>query len=270
MKTVLTVHDLVWHFFPDTMSQYNKLVSVVFARWSAQKANLIIAPSVATSEGLKQVLGVPQSKIRIVPEGVGGQFTPKDRDVARKLIADKYNVSGPYILAVGTVEPRKNIARLIEAFALFSRECKGQYHLLVAGSSGWKTWATRASVERCQVKDRIHFLGWVDSEDLPWLYSGAELFVFPSLYEGFGLPVVEAMACGCPVVVSNCSSLPEVAGEVGISVDPLDPCSISKGMAVAIEDRENLASLSIRHASKFSWEAAAVETVRAIEEVCRL
>jgi glycosyltransferase involved in cell wall biosynthesis len=269
-KTVLTVHDLVWHFYPDTMSRYNRIISAMLARSSIKRADIIIAPSFSTSKALESVLAVSTKRIRVVHEGVGEQFTPKDRDVARKFVADKYSVSAPYILAVGTIEPRKNIARLIEAFALFSRDSKRRYRLIVAGPSGWKTWATQASVERCQVRDRIHFLGWVDSKDLPWLYSGAELFVFPSLYEGFGLPVVEAMACGCPVVVSNCSSLPEVAGEVGVKVNPMDPGDIREGMEAAIETRDSLAARSLERASTFSWEKAAAATVRVIEEVCSL
>lgn len=266
VKTVLTVHDLVWHFYPETMAAYSRLVFKTLAKWSIKHADIIISPSVATGKALENVLMTPSERIRVVPEGVGREFIPRDRGMALELVERKYHIRRPYILTVGTIEPRKNVARLIEAFALMCGQLGGEHSLVVAGKSGWKTWRTRESAQTSELRDRIHFLGWVESADLPWLYAGAEVCVLPSLYEGFGLPVLEAMACGCPVVVSNCSSLSEVGGDAAITVDPLDPQSISEGMAMGIKKRDELAIASMRHARRFSWETAAAETVRTIEE----
>jgi len=175
----------------------------------------------------------------------------------------RHGLPEPMILYLGTLEPRKNLPRLLEAYALLRRRPGVRHRLVLAGGRGWYYDEIRAAVERLGLRDEVLFPGYVPEEDKPLWYSAADLFVYPSLYEGFGLPPLEAMACGTPVVVSNTSSLPEVVGEAGLCVDPLDPEALARAMLALISDRERhraYREAGLARARAFTWRTTAART----------
>ena len=189
---------------------------------------------------------------------------------AIEAIKARYNIAGDYILFVGTLQPRKNLIRLIEAFSNLQSPISN-IQLIIAGKKGWLYEETFRQVEELGLEWKVVFTDYAPEGDLPALLSGASLFVFPSLYEGFGLPVLEAMACGTPVVCSNVSSLPEVAGEAAILVDPLDVEELATAMERVLGDEELRAELTERgfeQARRFSWEKCARQTLDVLERVC--
>jgi glycosyltransferase involved in cell wall biosynthesis len=192
-----------------------------------------------------------------------------------KDVTQIYSLTKPFILAVGTIQPRKNFERLIEAFALLHQQKEfAGYELLIVGKKGWLFEDILAAPQKNQVTDAVRFLEFVPDEDLASLYEKAACFVLPSLYEGFGLPVLEAMAHGCPVVVSNVSSLPEIAGEAGVYVDPEKKESIMEGLATALREKGTEKELRRQDIGKkrlelFQWNKAAVQTLDILEKVGR-
>ncbi len=208
IPTVLTVHDLSFihypHTFPDVLVNYlNRVVP-----WSVQRATHILADSEATRQDLLDLWQVPAEKVTVLYSGVNASFHPADRETVTA-VRQRYGLDdAPYLLSVGTVQPRKNYQMLIQAFAGVAAQWP--HTLAIAGGKGWLYDEMLAEIERQQLNGRVRFIGFVDDADLPALYTGADLFLFPSLYEGFGLPLLEAMACGVPVLTSNASCLPEV------------------------------------------------------------
>ena len=262
IKKVVTVYDLVWHYFPETVSAYNLMVLKTLFKRSVKSSDRIITISKATSRSLTDVIGVPEEKITVAYPAANG-FAPMDRDSSAGYISSKYGTSKDYILTVSTVEPRKNLITLLRAF---SELRGGGYQLLVAGASGWKTSSIFEECERLGLTEReVKFLGYIPDEDMNRLYSGAALFVFPSIYEGFGIPPLEAMASGAPVVASNASSLPEVVGEAGVLLDPYDIDGWRAAMTRVLADtkvREGMRRKGLAQASRFSWEESARRTLR--------
>jgi glycosyltransferase involved in cell wall biosynthesis len=267
---VMTVYDLVWLLYPDTMEPINRVAFKVFASSGIRQAHRIISISESTCRGLEEQLDVPRSKMKVVHLGVDPSFTPRGRNESARFIARKYGTSPDYIFTVGTVEPRKNFVTLIDALRLLHQRGRWRHQLLIAGESGWKNSGVYATVDRCGLSEReVKFLGRVPEEDLPLLYSGAALFVFPSLYEGFGLPPLEAMACGTPVIASNTSAVPEVLGEAGVLVSPQRPAEFAEAMARMTVDTglgRALAEKGLKRARQFSWEAAARKVRGVLEE----
>jgi glycosyltransferase involved in cell wall biosynthesis len=209
----------------------------------------------------------------VTPEGVSALFVPV-RDPARlQAVRQRYGIARDYILSVGSLQPRKNLVRLIHAYVnLRRRDDDVDHQLVIVGKKGWLYQDIfRAARESPFVEDII-FTGYVPEEDLPALYSGATVFVYPSIFEGFGLPVLEAMACGVPVITSNSSSLPEVVGEAAILVNPYDERAIEVALRQVVwnaELRRELSERGLRRAQQFSWRRTAELTVRAYEEVVR-
>jgi glycosyltransferase involved in cell wall biosynthesis len=176
------------------------------------------------------------------------------------------------VLFVGTIEPRKNLVRLMRAFALAVRETGTDHQLVIAGADGWKVGAVRAAYEVSPVRDRIHFIGYIPEDELPAAYSGADLFAYPSLCEGFGLPPLEAMACGTAVLTSQISSLPEVVGDAALTVDPFDVNAIANGLIRLMTDRsarEALAAAGVTRAAAFRWDRVATQTLAVYREAAR-
>lgn len=270
---VVTAYDLVWRLYPETMFLANRVTYSLAAERSIRQAHRIISISESTSRDLIRVVGTPSHKITVVPLGVGTEFAPRNRAESVRRMAEKYRVSPDYVCTVGTVEPRKNLTTLIEAVKVLRDRGQQQYQLLIVGQSGWKNANIYASVERLGLSEReVKFLGSVPEEDLPWLYSGAAVFAFPSLYEGFGLPLLEAMACGAPVVASNSSSIPEVVGEAGILVSPKRPDEFAEAIERVTSNpalRETLARRGPARARHFTWEAAATKVLRAFEDAAQ-
>jgi glycosyltransferase involved in cell wall biosynthesis len=199
--------------------------------------------------------------VHVVHEAAGAQYRPLDASVAAK-VAEKYLLEPGYVLSVGSLEPGKNRARLFHALKAL-REDGIHAHLAIVGQPAWKYEAEATLVDELGMSDRIHYLGYVQAADLPALYSAASVFAFPSLYEGFGLPVIEAMACGVPVLTSELSATAEVAGNAAVLVDPQDIEAIRDGLRELLSDsgrREHYARLGIKRAAEFSWKRAADET----------
>ena len=261
--SVATVHDLGYLHFPGEHPPATRLLRRLSNRWSARRATRVVAISGATRDDLVHHEGVPTERISVVHHGKAPWFQPvKDRDQLAAVQA-QYGLDRPYFLFVGTLQPRKNLERLLAAFDQFAATHPEQLLALVGGI-GWQTERLRQALASIQARDRVRLLGYVPDDELPPLYSGSLALAFPSLYEGFGLPALEAMACGAPVLTSSTSSMPEVVGKAGLLVDPQDTQAIAAGLARLADDPELRRTLGDRgqlRAGLFTWEHAAHETL---------
>lgn len=267
---VLTVYDIVWRLYPETMERVNHFAIKLFAERGIRQAHRIISISESTRRGLMEILRTPGDKIEVVHLGVSAGFSARDREGARRFIAEKYGTSTDYICAVGSVEPRKNLITLIEAIRILRDRDQLRHQLVIAGGSGWKNSNIYASVAELGLTEReVKFLGWVPDEDLPSVYSGAAMFVFPSLYEGFGIPLLEAMACGTPIIASNTSSVPEVVGDAAILVSPNRSEEFADAIVKLTGDAvlsSSLVQKGLKRAREFTWEGAALKVLRIFQE----
>jgi glycosyltransferase involved in cell wall biosynthesis len=287
LRTVVTIHDVGFQkFLEQYQSRWWRLYGGRISNYAARAATYVIAVSESTKRDLIEQLGVEPDKIVVVYEGVNHEvFRQQCNNVSSlrsersasggsktmKQLRGKYGIDGKYLLFVGTVQPRKNIVRLIEAFQKALSSPNPPNSLIVAGKRGWLANEIYEAPKKFGVEDRVKFLGFVPTEDIISLMNGAASLVFPSLYEGFGLPVLEAMACGCPVVTSNISSLPEVVGEAGILVDPYSVEDIARGITEVLQlsdaQRQILVEKGIKQAKKFTWEKTARETLEVFRQV---
>ena len=267
IRTVLTLHDLAFRLQPGTFTPLNRWYLTVMTPRFLRAADAIIVDSESTKRDAMRLYGVPQERLTVVLPGVKSFFHPV-RDPGRlQEIRSRYALPERFILHVGTVEPRKNLATLFEAFKLLSGT---EVKLVIAGRKGWSCEEIFARLARLGLESHVVFTGFVPDDDLPALYSLAEVFAYPSLYEGFGLPPLEAMACGTPVVSSNSSSLPEVVGDAAILVVPGDVPGWKEALETLLALAELKASLrerGLRRASRFTWEAAALKTREVYREV---
>ena len=258
---ILTVHDLESHLHPQTMTWKTRLGHRLLVWPSVRQADRIVSDSASTARDLQSILKVPEAKTEVIHLGVDAAFRPQDPERAAQYIAGKYGVSRHYALAVGTVQPRKNLLTLVEAMKILRNRGEGSLQLVVAGVRGWKNTQLDETMRRLGLAgEDIRFLGFVPEEDLPVLYSGSCSFVFPSLYEGFGLPLVEAMACGVPVVASNTSSIPEVVGDAALLVPPTEPEAFAEAILRVRGDKELRTAMiekGLRRAACFRWDKAA-------------
>ena len=259
-RSLLTVHDLSYVRVPDAArASLRRYLEAVVPR-SVDRADHVLADSQATKDDLIEVYRTPANKITVLYSGVDGRFSRVEDEMVLKAVLDRHNLRDKeYVLSVGTVQPRKNYGRAIRALST-ARDQGIDLYYAVAGGSGWLEDEMYRSIRETTMEDRVHFLGFVPDEDLPALYSGARALLAVSLYEGFGLPVLEAMGCGTPVITSNLSSLPEVAGDAGIQVDPLDTEAISAAIVNLLTDatlRQQLIAAGYEHVKRFSWAGAA-------------
>ena len=268
--SVVTVHDLGYLYYPRAHRLLDRLYLDLSTRYNARAASRIIAISQATKDDLVQHYGTEPDKITVIHSGCDETMQPVEDEAIVERVKARYGIPGDYVLHVGTLQPRKNLGRLLEAYALARKQAKrGETPcLVIAGSKGWLYDQIFQKVKRLGLEAEVIFPGYVSQDDLPALLSGARLFVFPSLYEGFGLPVLEAMACGTPVLCSNVSSLPEVAGDAALLVDPLDVKSMAEAMNRLLQDeglRSQLVERGYRRVRQFSWERCARETLAVLE-----
>lgn len=271
--TVLTVHDLSFYLYPEThpKERIHHMERYFYPR--LDRISHFITVSNAIKHDMIKLLNIPEHKIAVTYEGVEEEFKPI-LDNALPGSLSKYGVNpGSYILYVGTLEPRKNIKNLLKAYSCLPEFLRGKYPLVLAGGLGWLMEGLDKEIRRLGISTSTIKTGYVPREDLPSLYNGASIFVYPSLYEGFGLPPLEAMACGTPVITSNVSSLPEVVGDAGILVHPEDVNKLSEEMEDLItnpERRHCLSRKGIERAKLFTWERCALQTLgvydRAINE----
>ncbi len=268
-RTVFTLHDLIFQFFPEYHLPLNRWYLATALPHFLRRADAIIAVSESTKRDAITTYQVPPEKITVIYEGVNPALKPVDDP---KIISDaraRYAKNRRFILFLSTIEPRKNLIRLIDA--LRALHLRGFNHrLLVAGRKGWLYQDVFAHLKQTGMEGRVDFLGYVPDADLPALMAASDAFVFPSLYEGFGLGPLEAMACGAPVVASNTSSMPEILGDAALYVNPSDTADIAIGIERVLtnrELREELRAKGIAQAAKFSWTRAAEETLKVYEAV---
>jgi len=260
---VYTLHDLTFLTRPTEHTLDNRLHSLRGLARGLARGGRLIAVSECTRRDAVRLIGVPEAEIDVVHPAVSARFRPAPAP-AVEAVRRRLGLDQPYVLTVGTLEPRKNLAGLIAAFGLLPERLRGERLLVAAGGPGWGSLRVEELAASAGVADRFRRLDRVADEDLPALCSGAELFAYPSFYEGFGLPPLEAMACGAPVVASRAGALPEVVGEAGVLVDPHDPASIRDGLASLLDDparRRRLAEAGLARAATFSWERTARETL---------
>jgi glycosyltransferase involved in cell wall biosynthesis len=267
--SVVTVHDLGYHYYPEahTLSQN------VYLRWStrynARASSRVLADSAATRRDLLRYYRIPEEKVIVVYPGRDEDLSPVTDPAVLAGVRTCHGLSARYLLYVGTLQPRKNLARLIQAFAALLQQPNPDLQLVITGQKGWLYHEILDQVRKLGLKDRVVLTGYVPKADLQALLSGALAFVFPSLHEGFGFPVLEAMACGTPVVCSNASSLPEVAGDAALLVNPLDTEALTEALARIVTDaglRSELVRRGFRQMQQFSWRHCAWETMRVLED----
>lgn len=267
--TIITVYDLVWLRLPETMKYYVLWVYRTLAERAIRKADMIVVISRSTGNDLVRFLGISSDKIVLVYPGISERYKPQDPLAAAKYISAKYDVPARYLAAVGTVEPRKNLRLLVEVLCILKKTGRLECPLLIAGAKGWKNSGLYKEVQEAGLtQDEIRFLGYLPDEDLPYFYGGAQLFLFPSHYEGFGLPPLEAMACGTPVIASNSPSMPEVLGDSAILESPTDAHGFASAVVrvLAEEDlRRKMHIAGIRRSAEFCWANSVQHLLQALE-----
>ena len=267
-RRVITFHDLTFFLLADRYPRSRLLYFRAVSWATARAADALICPSQAVRDDIVRILHVRPEKVHPIAEAAAPEFQPiKDKAALERLRAG-HTLPERFILSVGSLEPGKNRATLIKAYSGLRKRGLEQ-KLVVAGQRAWKYEDDLALVEELGIKGDVLFTGYVLPAEMPALYNAAELFVFPSLYEGFGLPVIEAMACGVPVVASNLSAIPEVAGEAALLVDPRDVDQLCDAMERVLHDKRLQGALrrrGLERAQGFSWERAARETIAVYQE----
>lgn len=266
-RRVITVHDLAYLRMPWLLTDQSRRYYAGVHR-AVREADAIIAVSETTARDLVELAGASPERVHVVYEAPDPDLGPMPADEAAILVRERYGLERPYVLFVGTLEPRKNIPSLVQAMALLRREFP--VRLAIAGGRGWLSDEVFGTMRTLALSDGVLFLGEVSPAHLRPLYSAAEVLALPSLYEGFGLPPVEAMSCGAPVVVSDAGALPEVVGDAAVLVRPNDPSDIAEGLGWVLGNRayrEALIQRGFARAATYSWDRAARETLAIYQRV---
>ena len=264
MPSVVSVMDLSYLHFPETFRKNDLYQLTEWTKYSVKKASKVITISNSSKDDIIKYYKIPEKKVSVVHLGLKDlPMESSSRDLS------KFGVTKKFILFVGTLQPRKNIESLVEAYSLLPKNLRSQYQLVIVGKKGWLYEDILNSPEKFGVVDEVLFLDYVTDEDLPHFYKQAEVFVLPSLYEGFGLPILEAMRYGCPVATSNVSSLPEAGGDAAEYFDPNDVMDISNTIKKILEDsglRKKMIEKGNEHYKKFTWDKAAKEVLKVVEQ----
>jgi alpha-1,3-rhamnosyl/mannosyltransferase len=268
--SVITVHDLSWIRYPETHPIARVRAMDKYFQPGLERASLILTDSEFVKRELIEVFGVQPGRIRPVLLGVEALFHPRSADETRTVLDAHGLVHGQFLLAVGTLEPRKNLAVALRAFMQLAPQLRKRFPLVLVGMKGWHTSALEQQIAPLVDAGEIRLLGYLPREDLATIIAGATTLIYPSIYEGFGLPPLEAMACGVPVIASNVSSLPEVVGDTGLMIDPQDV----EGLASAIERlvnapelRQALSQKALQRSATFTWSRCVEQTVDAYRAV---
>ncbi len=265
--SVITILDLSYIHFPQLFKKKDLYQLKYWGGRSIKQASKVITISQSSKNDIIKYYGVPGSKVEVVYPGIK-EMNKKTSEYVRL----KYKIEGDYILFVGTLQPRKNVTKLIEAFSNISISKYPNISLVIVGKKGWLYEDILSAPSKFKVEDRVKFLDFVPDSDLPSLYKNAVCFVLPSLYEGFGLPVLEAMQHGCPVITSSVSSLPEAGGDAALYVDPENSMDIAEKIELVIKDktlREKMIEKGYEQVKKFSWDKSAKKTLQVLEEVAK-
>jgi glycosyltransferase involved in cell wall biosynthesis len=268
-KTITTIPDIAYEHYPEFFPYFQRTWLKLLVRSSARNSDHIITVSEHSKQDIIQTYGVCDEKITVTYEAAGREFFPRDKEKAREEIACKYGIGVNFVLYLGRLQGRKNLARLVEAYARVRRA--GFHHKLVlAGKRDSLFQPVMARIRELHLENDVVLPGYIRAEDVPTLYSAADIFVYPSLYEGFGLPVLEAMACGVPVITSRGSSLEEVAGDAAVLVDPLSESSIYTALEQVLGDvalRTRLSQAGLTRNREFDFKRTAQQTMQVYETV---
>ena len=269
-KTIITIHDMAHKHYPDYIEPkiLRYLQGGLFN--DAQMADLIITVSESTKRDVIKFFNINENKIRVIYHGIDGRFRPIYNKDMLINIQRKYNLSNKFLLYVGTIQPRKNILGLIKAYRVLLEDSKINHDLVIVGEHGWGYKEIHQLIKYLELEKRVIFTGYISNNDLTCFYNLADVFVFPSYYEGFGFPVLEAMACGTPVVTSSASSLLEVAGDAAILVDPNSVEDIAGGIRRLLSDdkcRNICIEKGLKRVGKFNWRTTAIKTLEAFDDV---
>ncbi len=271
-RSVFTIHDLIFRFFPEYHLPLNRWFLDLMLPKFMQRANTVVAVSENTKRDVMRLMNIPAEKIVVIYEGVSSAFRPiENRDELERVRA-KYKLPPRYILFFSTIEPRKNLITLLDTYAELLKRGTNVPPLVVMGRKGWLYERTLQHIGALGLSERVVLTNWVEGADVPAVINLADVFVFPSLYEGFGLTPLEAMACGTPIISSNASSLPEVVGDAGILVEPRDVGGFADAITRVLENdalRQELRARGLKQAARFSWERAARDTLTVYDKVVR-
>lgn len=267
--SIITIHDMAFLLYPEKFVRSYRFYLRLWAPVSARRADVVITDSNQSKKDIVKSLKIPGNKVKVIYLGVDDAFRPITNKKLIEQSRRKYELPPKFILYVGTLEPRKNIMGLIWAYKLFKDSGDKEHRLVIAGAKGWLYSDMFKTVDELHLREDVKFTGYIADIDLPSVYNGAELFVYPSLYEGFGLPPLEAMACGVPVITSNTSSLPEIVGDAGIMVNPVDHRAIADAIKRVLNDeqlKEEMKRKGLVRARQFSWEKTAQRTSEVYNE----
>jgi len=269
-KLVVTIHDLGFLFYPESFSKLQVFRLKVLTRMTAGKSYKILTGSNYSKNDIVRTYNLESEKVKVIPHGISSLFKPNLSRETIQTVLDKYNIQGKYILSVGRLNPRKNLDSLVQAYSDLKKTKQIPHSLVIVGQDDYETRQFMTAVKENDYSQHIIFTGFVPDEELPFLYGGADVFVYPSVFEGVGLPVLEAMKCGVPVVTSNTTSLKEIVGDAGQTVDPLDVGSLSNAIFQLAAD-ENLRNSFVqkgkKRANEFTWERTARETLEIYKSV---
>ncbi|MFA9397255.1 MAG: glycosyltransferase family 4 protein [Clostridiaceae bacterium] len=269
-KTIVTIHDLIPYIMPQTVgSGYLKKFLTQIPR-ILDKCNGIITVSEYSKQDIIRFFPDTKDKVYVTPLAADSIYKPLDKEICKHSLNEKYNMDKPFILYVGGFSERKNVESIIQSFHNIYKKLNKEYNLIILGSIRDKLSTLKSLVEKLDMNENIKFLGFIENNMLPVFYSAADVFIYPSFYEGFGLPPLEAMSCGCPVISSNTTSIPEVIKDAGILIDPYNIKSIENALESVLNNntlRENLSLKGLSRSSLFSWDNTAKLTLDAYNEV---
>lgn len=268
-KYIMTVHDLAPFIHPEFFPKRILLRLNPLLKKGIKNADKIITVSEATKRDVIRLFGIDAHKIIVIPHGIDSHYKPVEDKKSAVTLLKKYGIAGKYILYVGRIQARKNISSLIQAFQLLKKRRKLEHKLVLVGKMMWESKEFYKEIDNLDIREDVILTDHAPYSDLPFFYNNADAFVYPSLFEGFGLPPLEAMACGTPVIVSNMTSIPEVVGDAALFVDPYDISSIAEGMEKLLSSdnlKKDLIKKGFQRAKQFSWKETAKKTLSVYEQ----
>ncbi len=263
-KSIVTIHDLTFHLHPEWLGSTWRDHFIEDVHSAIERADHFITVSNHIKGEMTEHFGIPADRITAIHHGVEDRFSPNDEPGGRRVLMNRFGLMGPYLLSVATREPKKNLSVLLDSYRILRERMPDAPKLILVGKGGWESRPIQHEITSRGIQDRTAVLGYIPNEDLPKLYRHAHLFLFPSLYEGFGMPLLEAMASGCPIVASTAAAIPEVAGDAALLVDPNDPDGLARAMEDLVSDeekRKELIGKGLERAREFTWEETARKTL---------